>query len=430
MALGACDPAGPGHSSRLDVDLPIRREPAGGAWRREQAQVTRARVLAAIDCNQARVSRPARRGRSVLGAGGVAVAVAAVAFVALGHHHGQAPKSAPAAGRDRPAAIASAKPVGLYAAGVVTVDGSPQALLAHGDSLWIATPSSVVRLNLQNGATIARTPIPTNGVNAGLAFGAGSIWLAPTGTSQLLRLDPSSNRLVANIDLGVSSHGHVSSLGGGVAFAAGRIWVSRDPDRPRGDVISVKPATDRAAVTPITVGSGPDAVVSGFGSTWVDNTSVVVGNTSPSRIYPAVSRIDLQTRRVTTEPFAGIPAVGFGSLWIQTNAGSDDAAIVRVDPATGQTLARIAVPRVVGVSSGGGRVWAISYPKSRSASTFQPINGTAALWQIAPRTNRVIGKPIHLPLLQPISIVVSHGQLWIADYQSGKVIHFQLIKRQ
>ena len=75
-------------------------------------------------------------------------------------------------------------------------------------------------------------------------------------------------------------------------------------------------------------------------------------------------------------------------------------------------------------------MWAISYPKSRSASTFQPINGTAALWQIAPRTNRVIGKPIHLPLLQPISIVVSHGQLWIADYQSGKVIHFQLIKRQ
>ena len=106
------------------------------------------------------------------------------------------------------------------------------------------------------------------------------------------------------------------------------------------------------------------------------------------------------------------------------------AAIVRVDPATGQTLARTAAPRVVGVSFGGGRVWAISYPKSRSPSTFQPIKGTAALWQIDPRTNRVIGKPIHLPLLQPISIVASHGQLWIADYQSGKVIHFQLIKRQ
>ncbi|MGA2925463.1 MAG: hypothetical protein ABSG43_05620 [Solirubrobacteraceae bacterium] len=417
---------------RVGREDPVRREPAGGAWRREQAQVTRARVLAAIDRDRAPISPPARRGGSVLRAGGAAVGVAVVvvvvAFVTLGHH-GHAPKSAPAAGRDRPAAIASSKPVGLYAAGVVDVGGSPQALLAHGDSLWIATPSSVVRLNLQNGSTIARIPLPTDGVNAGLAFGAGSIWLAPTGTSQLLRIDPSSNRLVATIDLGASDNGRVSSLGGGVAFAAGRIWVSRDSNDPRGDVISVNPATGGAA-TPITVGSGPGTVVSGFGSPWVDNTSVVVGNTAPSTTFPAVSRIDLQTRRVTTEPFAGIPAVGFGSLWIQTNAVSDVAAIVRVDPATGQTLARIAVPRVVGVSSGGGRVWAISYPKSRSARTFQPIKGTAALWQIDPRTNRVIGTPIHLPLIQPISIVVSHDQLWIADYQSGKLTHFQLITRQ
>ena len=176
------------------MHLPIRREPAGGAWRREQFDVTRALVLAAIDRDPARVSRLAPRGRSLLGAGGVAVAVAVVGFVELGHHHAHAPKSAPAAGRYRPAAIASAKPVGPYAAGVVTVGGNQQALLAHGDALWIATPSSVIRLSLQNGATIARTPIPTNDVNVGLAFGAGSIWLAPTGTSQLLRIDPASNR--------------------------------------------------------------------------------------------------------------------------------------------------------------------------------------------------------------------------------------------
>jgi hypothetical protein len=59
---------------------------------------------------------------------------------------------------------------------------------------------------------------------------------------------------------------------------------------------------------------------------------------------------------------------------------------------------------------------------------LQPINGTAALWQIDPRTNRVIGKPIYLRLTQPISIAVSNRQLWIADYQSGKLTHFQLIK--
>ncbi len=416
---------------RVAGEDPVRREAAGGVWRREQAEMMRARVLAAIDGDQARGSRPVRRGGGVLRAGGVAVAVfvvaVVVAFVAFGHHV-HAPKSAPARGKGKPATIHPPKPVGLYAAGVVSVGDSPQALLAHGDSLWIATPKSVVRLNLHNGSTIARIPIPTNGVNAGLAFGAGSIWIAPTGSSQLLRIDPSNNRLVANIHLGVSDNGRVSSLGGGVAFAAGRIWVSRDSNRPRGDIISVNPVTDRAAGPPIRVGSGPATVVSGFGSLWVDNTSVVVGQNAPSRIYPGVSRIDLQTRRMTAEPFSGTPAIGFGSLWIQTDAESDSAAIVRVDPATGQTIARIAVPRVVGVASGGGRVWAIAYPRSRSASTFQPIKGTTALSQIDPQTSRVIGKRVHLPLIQPISIVVSHGQLWIADYQSRKVTHFQLIK--
>jgi hypothetical protein len=333
-------------------------------------------------------------------------------------------------GQSAPALIASAKPVGLYAAGVVDVGGNPQALLTNAGSLWIATPSTVVRLNLHNGSTLARTPISTNGVNAGLAFGAGSIWLAPTGASQLMRIDPSTNRIVANIYLGVTGNRRLSSLGGGVAFAAGRVWVSRASNRPRGDVVSVNPTTNQVTATPIAVGSGPDTLVSAFGSIWVDNTSVVIGGNAPSQVYPAVSRIDPRTRRVTTEPFSGTPATGFGSLWIQTNVASDDGppAIVRIDPATGQTLARIDVPRVVGISFGGGRVWAISYPRSRSASTFQPIKGTAALWQIDPRTNHVIGKPIHLPLTQPDSIVVSDGQLWIADYQSGKVIHFQLIK--
>jgi hypothetical protein len=332
-------------------------------------------------------------------------------------------------GRSSPAAITSAKPVGLHAAGVVDVGSSPQALLANADSLWIATPDSVVRLNLHSGSKLGRIPMPTNGVNAGLALGAGSIWLAPTGSSRLLRINPSNNRLVADIHLGVNHKGHLSSLGGGVAFAAGRIWVSRVSNGPRGDVLSVNPTTNREAATPVTVGSGPETVVSAFGSLWVDNTSVVIGKNAPSQTYPDVSRIDPRTRHVTTEWFSGTPATGFGSLWVQTDAGSDDAAIVRVNPATGKTLAQIDVPRVVGISSGDGRLWAISYPRSRSARLFEPIKGTAALWQIDPRTNRVTGKPIRLPLDQPVSIVVSERQLWIADYHSGTVMHFQLTGR-
>ncbi len=293
--------------------------------------------------------------------------------------------------KSSPASNASPKPVGLRAASALNVS-NPQALLAKAGSLWIATPSKVVKVNLRSGSKLGVAPIPTNGVNAGLAFGAGSIWLAPTGASRLLRIDPSNNRLVANIRLGVNHKGRLSSLAGGVAFAAGRIWVSRASNEPRGDVVSVNPTTNRETATPVTVGSGPDTVVSAFGSLWVDNTSVVIGKNAPSQTYPAVSRIDPRTRRVTTEWFSGTPATGFGSLWVETDAGSDDGAIIRVNPANGKTLAQIDVPRVISISSGGGRLWAIAYPRSRSASTFQPIKDTAALWQIDPRTNHVIGQ--------------------------------------
>ena len=414
---------------RVAREDPARSEPPTVGDRHEQDEAMRVRLLAAID------REPAPVWRRFHGSGGLlagvasvaAVAAVVVAFATLGHHSGTSKPARPAGG-DRSLGI-PAEPVELYAAGTVDVGGPPQALLVDGDSVWVATPRSVVGLDLRDGSPIGRLSIPTDGVNAGLASGAGSIWLAATGQSQLLRIDPTSGQLVANIHLDASGSGREPSLGGGVAFAAGTVWATRDSSGPRGDVVAVNPATNRIVGTPVAVGTGPDAIVSGFGSLWVNNTSVVPGRTAPTKTYPAVSRIDPQTRRVTTEPFSGTPAAGFGSLWIQAGAGSDSAAIVRYDPATRRVIARIAVPRVVGVAFGDGRVWAISYPRSRSARTFTPINGTAALWQIDPRTNRAIGKPIHLQLTQPDSIAVSRGQLWIADYSSDKVIHFQLTKR-
>lgn len=412
---------------RIAREDPARLEPTTVGGRHEKDEAMRVRLLAAIDREPSPVWRRFHgRGGALLAgvASVVAVVAVVVAFAAVGHHIGT---SKPAGG-DRSPGI-PAKPVELYAAGTVDVGAPAQALLVDGNSLWVATPRTVVGLNLRDGSAIGRVSIPTDGVNARLAFGAGSIWLAPTGQSHVLRIDPATGQLVAKVRLDASGSGRMRSLSGGVAFAAGMVWATRDSSGPRGDVVAVNPATNRIVGTPVTVGTGPDAIVSGFGALWVDNTSVVLGRTAPSKTYPAVSRIDPRTRRMTTEPFSGTPAAGFGSLWIQTGAGSDSAAIVRYDPGTRRVIARIAVPRVIGVAFGDGRVWAISYPRSRSARTFTPINGTAALWQIDPRTNRAIGNPIHLKLTQPDSIAVSRGQLWIADYSSDKVIHFQLTKR-
>lgn len=415
---------------RVAREDPARFEPLTMASYEEQAEAMRARLLSAID--QGPPDRAPRRRFAAVGLlPGVAVSVVvvvAVLLVAFAHHAGVS-KPSGSGTRGRPSGV-RAEPVRLYAAGVVDVGGSPQALLAHGDSLWVATPSSVVRLNLRDGSTLGRISIPTNGVNAGLAFGAGSMWLAATGNTQLLRIDPQTDKLIAKIPVGGRQGRREFLLGGGVAFAAGSVWATRTSNGPRGDVVAVNPSADRIAGTPVPVGSGPEAIVSGFGSLWIENTSVVLGSTPPDQTFPSMSRISLPGRAASSEPFSGTPAVGFGSVWIQTgNALSENAALVRYDPATERVLARIQVPRVVAAAFGDGRVWAISYPRSGSANTFTPVKGTAVLWQIDPRTNRIIGAPIHLQLTQPDAIAVSAGQLWIADYQSGTTLHFQLTPR-
>jgi len=415
---------------RVAREDPARVEALTGSSRLEQDRAMRARLLAVIDRESPLAAGRFRgRGGSLLAAGAsIVIVVAVIAVFATVDHQTIPPRHAAPADRDRSTAI-PAKPVELYAAGVVDVGAPPQALLASGDALYVATPRSVVRLNLRNGSTIARTPIPTNGVNAGLAFGAGSIWLAPTGSTQLVRIDPTTGRIVASIHVDASVDGATGSLGGGVAYAAGAVWATRLSSGARGDVVAVNPTTNRIEGTPATVGTGPDAIVSGLGSLWVDNTSTAIGSTTASTTYSSLSRIDPRTQRVTTVPFSGTPMIGFGSLWIQTNAESDNGAVVRYDPATSRVITRIAIPRVAALGFGDGLVWAISSPRSGSASTFNPVKGTAALYQIDPRTDRTIGTPIHLQMTEPDAIAVSQSQLWIADYSSGNVSHFQLTRR-
>ena len=46
-------------------------------------------------------------------------------------------------------------------------------------------------------------------------------------------------------------------------------------------------------------------------------------------------------------------------------------------------------------------------PLSSTSSVFTPVKGTARLWEIDPRTNRIIGQPARLDALEPIGLAVS-----------------------
>lgn len=340
----------------------------------------------------------------------VAVVVSVAAIGLLGH-------------KPRPSSSAArlTLPVWPVAFGSVRVAPGTEVLLAHGGSLWVAGAHLLERLSPVNGAVRAQIRLPIESLAAGLAFGAGSGWVASGGANtgsapSLVRIDPSTGRILAAIDVNGNGTGRLRVLSGGISFAAGRVWLSRDSTGPHGDVVSVNPATNRVDGRPVPVGTGPDTVLAAFGSLWVDNTGLTVGRNPATPLPASVARIDPRTRQVTTEPFSGAPSAGFGSLWVR-----DADTITRYDPSTGLPVARIPVSRVIATAFGDGRVWALS----RSANTSDPNGSTATLTQIDPRANRIVGTPTHLQTPEPIAIAVSGHDLWIADYHGG-LLHFKL----
>jgi hypothetical protein len=396
------------------IERIAREDPAVGV-RSDTANELLARVLHEIAVAGSPAARIGVGGwlRRIAAPAGAAVVAVGVAIAAIGLLRHPSRLASSTAGPTHP--------VRVIALGSVRVADGTEALLAHGKSLWVAGAHSLWRLNPVSGAEEAKIQLRSEGLADGVVIGAGSVWVASGGGNTgsaptLVRIDPANSRILAAIDVTGSGGRRVHVLNGGISFAAGRVWLSRDTFASRGDVVSVDPATNRLDGTPVSVGTGPTTVLAAFGFLWVDNTGRTVGIKPAPALPASVARIDPRTRQVTTQPFSGAPSAGFGSLWVR---GGD--TITRYDPSTGRTIARIRVPHVIAVAFGDGRVWALS----QSTNTSHPNGSTAALIQIDPRSNRIVGALRHLQTSEPVGIAVSGHNLWIADYH-GELLHFKL----
>ena len=269
-------------------------------------------------------------------------------------------------------------------------------------AIWVSGFGTTTRVDPSTNRVVAAVKTPGTEDYSHVAVGLGAVWVSSDG-GRLYRIDPNSNRVVATILVG----GPIV----GVATGGGYVWVTR-PTEGIGELIRVDPATNRVTGAPIDAGPGPIAALYGFGALWITNSS-------PS----SVVRVDPATGTVTTMGFTGRVAAGYGSLW----ASSDDS-VVRVDPKTGRPTATLRVPRAQAVAVGEGRVWVLASAKSSSPTLFYPVKNTAALWEIDPMNNRIVGRPLRLGALQPLALAVGGGAVWVADYDSGSVTRFDLVR--
>ncbi|HET7014252.1 MAG TPA: hypothetical protein VFI65_10090 [Streptosporangiaceae bacterium] len=353
------------------VDQPLE---TGAAWRRF---VARRRV--------AGVER-ARRLVAVSAAG--AVAVAAVVLPNVWRHaggdHGSAQSSA---GRGLAISGRIAIPGRVHGPGDT---GIVDAVAGVRGQVWVATYDGVLaRIDPRGDRVTLRKH--WDGLTA-LAAGAGAVWVLVTEptpgitTGRLLKLDPSTGRVTARVDLVPSCQ--AISFGGGQLWAAcsgesgGTHFKRFDPSTLRvlahgGPAYSVS----ALAATPQGVWYVGHSGVSGFvgtGSrpTWVnasdqaglaDTNSLVYANgwvwafdggENVARISPVTGRITKVYSAGRFDPYDDLSldffAVDRDSIWFLRDVGHRGTAVLRVSLATGRPVGRVS-----GVGSCGEPCWQI-----------------------------------------------------------------------
>jgi streptogramin lyase len=288
----------------------------------------------------------------------------------------------------------------VFGATIRVTEGAVDVAVGEG-AVWVSGFGSLTRFDPGTDRVVAIVQTPGTEDYSQVAVGLGAVWVTADG-GILYRIDPVTNSVAATIRVG----GPIQGVETGGAY----VWVTRPTDEV-GELIRVDPATNHVTGRPIEVGPGPIAAVYAFGALWVTNTSP-----------PSVVRVDPSTGEVTTTSFTGRLAAGYGSLW----SASDDS-LIRVDPESGETTATIRVPRAWAVAAGEGQVWVLALPESSSPTLFYPIEGTAALWEIDPSTNGIIGEPVQLDALQPLALALGSQAAWVADYDGGTVTRFDLV---
>jgi streptogramin lyase len=275
----------------------------------------------------------------------------------------------------------------LHPLATFAVEGSPDWMVVTDDAVWVTSSSvnHVVRLD-------ARTNQPTTIVTvsqpcSGLAAGFGSLWIPSCGSHSLVRVDPATGRVQAELPIGPADSE------GGITIGAGSVWMARDK---KGILARIDPQTNRV-VAEITIPSGSFAPAFADGALWITSTAHNLLTRVDPRSNQAVTSIPVgpQPRFITT---------GAGSVWT-LNQG--DGTISRVDTKSNKLIATIeaGIPGTGGeIAFGEGSVW---------ATVFQ-----IPMTRIDPATNSVVqqwwGKGGD-------SIRLGHGSIWLTDLAHAKV---------
>ncbi len=192
------------------------------------------------------------------------------------------------------------------------VPGSPAAISAHGDTLWVAPfAGNASELDPDTGRLVKQ--FDPNAGPTGIDFGGDAVWVTGNESDTVTRIDATG--LTTPIAVG---HGP-----GAIAVGDGSVWVVDSDDNA---VVRIDPTTAAVTAT-IRVGDSPNGLAVGDGSVWVANSG-----------DGTVTRIDATTGTpAATIDVGGSPqsiTVADGYAWVTV----DQPAVPLSRPLRGGTL--------------------------------------------------------------------------------------------
>ena len=206
----------------------------------------------------------------------------------------------------------------------VSIGNEPcRALLFAFKALWspICAGSALRRVNPAEPDKPVTITTAIRGVGP-LVTATGSVWMVTDENGSLVRIDPDTNAVVAEVTIpnGASA----------IAVSGDALWIL---SKSKSVVSRVNGYTNVVEET-VKVGASPLAVTAGEGSIWVLN-----GDGSVSRIDPKTNKVT-ETIKTGATGTTGAIAVGEGSVWISTPG----FPLSRIDPKTNRLAQQVTGP--------------------------------------------------------------------------------------
>ncbi len=280
-------------------------------------------------------------------------------------------------------------------------DGPDFPVEAFG-SLWLVTPDSsapsITRVDLETYEIVATIPTSTRLCQA-IGATEDAIW----GCSKagLVRVDPATNEVIAEVEFSPARYFGYLPVGDGALWALGS-----DGGGLANQLVRVDPSANAVTATyPL-----------GFHAEWLGYgaDAVWLSDLRGGRLWRFDPSSEALTEHTTglTEPAAG--AFGADSIWLAVNAGEEgrqgpvETTLVRISQATGEILAEL--------DTGGTLYEGFIYASDeavwvRAASPFLTL--------IDPLGNEVV-ESIHLNMAGG-SLTVAGGSLWVTSFDYDKV---------